>query len=196
MAELRWSKVKRGLGAGQLPRSSCRPTSGRSRSCSACRPARRCSSDDGTLRRLRATRVSDAASTSTSACSRAASRRRSATTQIANLVPGVRARALRDVHHRAVEPRRVQEPPAPPGLQQEWATAALPGPTGAASGVSLAGGSSLVIFRALEAQDGGVAADRVPVCARAAGALLSSSPAILPARSAAWSARRRWSTIR
>jgi len=36
----------------------------------------------------------------------------------------------------------------PDSLQGAWATAPLPGPTGAASGVSLAGGSSLVMFRA------------------------------------------------
>jgi multiple sugar transport system substrate-binding protein len=36
----------------------------------------------------------------------------------------------------------------PPELQQAWGTAPLPGPDGAASGVSLAGGSSLVVFRA------------------------------------------------
>jgi multiple sugar transport system substrate-binding protein len=36
----------------------------------------------------------------------------------------------------------------PPELADAWATAPLPGPTGAASGVSLAGGSSLVVFRA------------------------------------------------
>ncbi|HEV8148706.1 MAG TPA: sugar ABC transporter substrate-binding protein [Gemmatimonadales bacterium] len=36
----------------------------------------------------------------------------------------------------------------PPALQHAWATAPLPGPSGAASGVSLAGGSSLVVFRA------------------------------------------------
>jgi multiple sugar transport system substrate-binding protein len=36
----------------------------------------------------------------------------------------------------------------PAALQQEWGTAALPGPSGAASGVSFAGGSSLVVFRA------------------------------------------------
>ena len=36
----------------------------------------------------------------------------------------------------------------PDSLQGAWATAPLPGPTGAASGVSLAGGSSLVVFRA------------------------------------------------
>jgi multiple sugar transport system substrate-binding protein len=36
----------------------------------------------------------------------------------------------------------------PPELQGAWATAPLPGPTGPASGVSLAGGSSLVVFRA------------------------------------------------
>ncbi len=35
----------------------------------------------------------------------------------------------------------------PPEMQDAWATAPLPGPTGAASGVSLAGGSSLVVFR-------------------------------------------------
>lgn len=35
----------------------------------------------------------------------------------------------------------------PAELQNSWATAPLPGPDGAASGVSLAGGSSLVIFR-------------------------------------------------
>ncbi len=36
----------------------------------------------------------------------------------------------------------------PAELQQAWGTAPLPGPTGAESGVSLAGGSSLVVFRA------------------------------------------------
>jgi len=36
----------------------------------------------------------------------------------------------------------------PSELQQSWTTAPLPGPTGPASGVSLAGGCSLVIFRA------------------------------------------------
>ncbi len=36
----------------------------------------------------------------------------------------------------------------PASAQSEWATAPLPGPTGNASGVSIAGGSSLVIFRA------------------------------------------------
>lgn len=35
----------------------------------------------------------------------------------------------------------------PPELQHQWTTAPLPGPTGPASGVSLAGGSSLVLFR-------------------------------------------------
>ncbi|HYM81591.1 MAG TPA: sugar ABC transporter substrate-binding protein [Candidatus Limnocylindria bacterium] len=36
----------------------------------------------------------------------------------------------------------------PPELQSSWSTAALPGPTGPASGVSVAGGSSLVLMRA------------------------------------------------
>ena len=36
----------------------------------------------------------------------------------------------------------------PPDLQDEWSTAPLPGPTGDSSGVSLAGGSSLAMFRA------------------------------------------------
>ncbi len=36
----------------------------------------------------------------------------------------------------------------PPELQHSWTTAPLPGPTGPQSGVSLAGGSSLVIYRA------------------------------------------------
>jgi multiple sugar transport system substrate-binding protein len=36
----------------------------------------------------------------------------------------------------------------PPELQNSWGTAPLPGPSGPASGVSLAGGSSLVVFRA------------------------------------------------
>jgi multiple sugar transport system substrate-binding protein len=36
----------------------------------------------------------------------------------------------------------------PAELQDDWGTAPLPGPTGAASGVSYAGGSSLVMFRA------------------------------------------------
>ena len=41
----------------------------------------------------------------------------------------------------------------PPELQDAWATAPLPGPTGSASGVSLAGGSSIVIFRASAHKD-------------------------------------------
>jgi multiple sugar transport system substrate-binding protein len=36
----------------------------------------------------------------------------------------------------------------PDSLKDAWATAPIPGPTGPASGVSLAGGSSLVLFRA------------------------------------------------
>lgn len=36
----------------------------------------------------------------------------------------------------------------PPELQDAWSTAPLPGPTGPPSGVSLAGGSSFVVFRA------------------------------------------------
>ena len=35
----------------------------------------------------------------------------------------------------------------PPDFQDKWATAPMPGPDGGASGVSLAGGSSLVIYR-------------------------------------------------
>lgn len=35
----------------------------------------------------------------------------------------------------------------PAAMQDDWATAPLPGPHGAASGVSIAGGSSLVLFR-------------------------------------------------
>ncbi len=35
----------------------------------------------------------------------------------------------------------------PEGLQDDWGTAPLPGPEGPASGISLAGGSSLIIFR-------------------------------------------------
>jgi multiple sugar transport system substrate-binding protein len=40
----------------------------------------------------------------------------------------------------------------PPSLANAWATAPMPGPTGAASGLSLAGGSSLVIFHASHRQ--------------------------------------------
>ena len=36
----------------------------------------------------------------------------------------------------------------PPDFQDKWGTAPMPGPEGAASGISLAGGSSLVVFRA------------------------------------------------
>ncbi|MEO7963253.1 MAG: sugar ABC transporter substrate-binding protein [Gemmatimonadaceae bacterium] len=35
----------------------------------------------------------------------------------------------------------------PPELQDQWATAPLPGPTGDTSGVSMAGGSSIVVFK-------------------------------------------------
>jgi multiple sugar transport system substrate-binding protein len=35
----------------------------------------------------------------------------------------------------------------PPELKEAWATAPLPGPTGDSSGVSLAGGSSVIVFR-------------------------------------------------
>jgi multiple sugar transport system substrate-binding protein len=41
----------------------------------------------------------------------------------------------------------------PPELQHSWATAPLPGPTGDSSGVSLAGGSSIVIFHASAHKD-------------------------------------------
>jgi multiple sugar transport system substrate-binding protein len=41
----------------------------------------------------------------------------------------------------------------PPELKDSWATAPLPGPDGAASGVSLAGGSSLVMFRGTKHKD-------------------------------------------
>lgn len=41
----------------------------------------------------------------------------------------------------------------PPELQDSWATSPLPGPTGPESGVSLAGGSSLVIFEASRQKD-------------------------------------------
>ena len=37
-----------------------------------------------------------------------------------------------------------------PAMQDKWATAPLPGPRGAASGLSTAGGASLVLFRASE----------------------------------------------
>jgi len=40
----------------------------------------------------------------------------------------------------------------PPELRGAWTTAPLPGPTGGESGVSLAGGSSLVVFRASRLQ--------------------------------------------
>ncbi len=41
----------------------------------------------------------------------------------------------------------------PPEFQDKWGTAPLPGPEGAASGVSLAGGSSLVVFHASPRRD-------------------------------------------
>jgi multiple sugar transport system substrate-binding protein len=41
----------------------------------------------------------------------------------------------------------------PPAVRDAWATAPLPGPEGARSGVSLAGGSSLVVFRASRHQE-------------------------------------------
>ncbi len=41
----------------------------------------------------------------------------------------------------------------PAELQDAWATAPLPGPDGAGLGVSLAGGSSLVVFRSSRHQD-------------------------------------------
>ena len=41
----------------------------------------------------------------------------------------------------------------PPELQDKWGTAALPGPAGAQSGVSMAGGSSLVMFKRSQHQD-------------------------------------------
>lgn len=41
----------------------------------------------------------------------------------------------------------------PPAMQDAWATAPLPGPEGEASRVSLAGGSSLVVFRSSEHQE-------------------------------------------
>ena len=87
-------------------------------------------------------------------------------------LPGVRARRLRDVHHRPVEPRRVPPPAPARAAGRAGPRRRCPGPTGIRPGVSLAGGSSLVLFRALAAQGGGVAADRVPVPARRSSSLL------------------------
>lgn len=41
----------------------------------------------------------------------------------------------------------------PPDAQDRWSTAPMPGPTGAATGVSLAGGASLVMYRGTEHPD-------------------------------------------
>ena len=57
----------------------------------------------------------------------------------------------------------------PAELQARWATAPLPGFGGDAPGVSLAGGASLALVRALAAEGRGVGVDRVPRRARAAG---------------------------
>ena len=70
----------------------------------------------------------------------------------------------------------------PPELQHAWATAPLPGPDGPASGVSTAGGSSLVLFRGSSTRPRRVVAGRVPVAARAAAPLLRDLTGDLPAR--------------
>ena len=66
----------------------------------------------------------------------------------------------------------------PPDMQDTWATAPLPGMAG--PGVSIAGGSSLVVFKRLAAPDGGVGADRVPLAPGRPAPLLSISPVISP----------------
>ena len=55
----------------------------------------------------------------------------------------VRKRLLHVLHHRAVERRRVRRR-LPAALQDDWATAPLPGPDG--PGAAIGGGSSLVMF--------------------------------------------------
>lgn len=75
----------------------------------------------------------------------------------------------------------------PPEMQDRWATAPLPGPAGGESGVSLAGGASLVMFRGSRHQD--AAWKLIEFLSRPEQQLrfyeLTGS---LPARTAAWEA--------
>jgi multiple sugar transport system substrate-binding protein len=75
----------------------------------------------------------------------------------------------------------------PPEMQDRWATAPLPGPTGPESGVSLAGGASLVVFRRSRHQE--AAWKLIEFLSRPEQQLrffeLTGS---LPARTAAWEA--------
>jgi multiple sugar transport system substrate-binding protein len=73
----------------------------------------------------------------------------------------------------------------PPELENSWATAPLPGPTGESSGVSLAGGSSVVVFRTSAHKD--AAWRLVEFLARPEQQLLFSRlTGDLPARIEAW----------
>ena len=131
---------------------------------------------------------------STSACSATAWRPPRAGDQIANVYQEFDARQLRDVHHRAVEPRRVPPPAARRRCRARGRPRRCPGPTARRPASRLAGGSSLVVFRASRAPGRGVAADRVPVRARRSSCASTRSPATCRRAREAWrdtGARRR-----
>lgn len=81
-------------------------------------------------------------------------------------------------------------PDSVPGAGAQWATAAMPGPTGAASGTSLPGGSSLVLFRGRGHEDPvrqALAWQFVEfLSTRAAQARFARLSGDLPARASAW----------
>jgi multiple sugar transport system substrate-binding protein len=74
----------------------------------------------------------------------------------------------------------------PPELQDDWGTAPLPGPTGPASGVSLAGGSSLVLSRECPNKDAAWAFVEY-LCRRDVQTRFYHLTGDLPARRDAWS---------
>ena len=170
-----WAAVARRAGApearaaaGRLSRPAAARRMGAAGDLSRCRAAHRSSpitARAGTF----AIRAFVAASSSTSICSATASRRRSPTPRSATST-----RSSPPVASRCGSPARGTSASfakrLPDSLQSTLATAPLPGPDG--PGVSLAGGSSLVIMRKTRHRGRSLAVHHVPQRPRAPGGVL------------------------
>ena len=178
-----WRRCKRAAGPA-LRRSSCRPTSSSRCWHSALQAGSPLLRDGGTRGAFSRPGLPARASTSTSSSSGAASRRRVSNNADRQPLPGVRARHLRMY---ITGPWNLGEfrRRLPPALQDGWATAPLPGPDGPRRRRSPAARAWCCSARSRTAGRG-VAADRVPVAARASSCASTRLTGDLPARREAW----------
>ena len=178
--------LQRVAGAGTLRHLPADERVDAAGSSSACRPARRCSTDDGTRGAFarpafrRAVRLLPRASSAT------AWRPPVGDNEIANLYQEFARGTFAMYITGPVEPGRVPPPACPPRCRTRGPRRRCPGPTGRRPGVSPAGGSSLVVFRASRHPDAAWRLHRVPVAARRSRSRFFRLTGDLPARREAW----------